>query len=207
MSNYYCKIKLILLEKGINFKEEVVAPSQDVTVLNRSPLGKIPFIEIEHGNLSETQVILEYLEEMYPDQPLYPADIYQRAKCREFIHHLELNIELNARQLYKESFFGGVVPEETKKQVKELLERGFKGLSRLAKFSPYVCGDIFTAADSAAWVHFFVVGLATKKIYGSDMVAEYFPNVNEYMQLIETRPCVQKVASDRAASLAQFLIE
>jgi len=37
------------------------------------------------------------------------------------------------------------------------------------------------------------------------MVAEYLPGVNEYMLLIETRPCVQKVIADRAAAMTQFL--
>jgi len=98
VSNYYSKIKLVLLKKGIEFKEETVVPSQDAALLKRSPLGKIPFIETEQGNLSESQVILEYLEEIYPEQPLYPMDNYQRTKCRELIQHLELNIELNAIQ-------------------------------------------------------------------------------------------------------------
>jgi len=205
VSNYYSKIKLVLLEKGIEFKEEIVTPSQDAALLKRSPLGKIPFIETEQGNLSESQVILEYLEEVYPEQPLYPADNHQQAKCRELIQHLEFNIELNARRLYTESFFGGTVSVETKDQVKDLLERGLKGLARLAKFSPYIAGNSYTAADCVAWSHFFAVRLATQKIYGVDIVAEYLPGVNEYMLLIETRPCVQKVIADRAAAMTQFL--
>lgn len=100
LSNYYNKIKLIMLEKGIAFTEEAVRPSQDEALLKRSPLGKIPFIETEHGNLSESQVILEYLEETYPEIPLYPADSFDRAKCRELIQHLELNVEAHARRLY-----------------------------------------------------------------------------------------------------------
>lgn len=67
VSNYYNKIKLIMLEKGIDFTEEEVFPSQDEALLIRSPLGKIPFIETEHGCLSESQVILEYLEDAYPE--------------------------------------------------------------------------------------------------------------------------------------------
>jgi glutathione S-transferase len=204
VSNYYNKTKLVLLEKGIAFTEEQVFPSQDDVLLQRSPLGKIPFIETEQGNLSESQVILEYLEETYPEQPLYPTDSFERAKCRELIQHLELNIELNARRLYKEAFFGGTISEETKSEVKERLEIGLKGLARIAKFSPFIAGDTYTAADCVAWLHFFMVSLSTQKIYGTDFVAEYIPNVASYMQLIETRPQVQKVATDRAAAMAAF---
>jgi glutathione S-transferase len=204
ISNYYNKTKLVLLEKGIDFTEELVMPSQDEALLKRSPLGKIPFIETEAGNLSESQVILEYLEELYPETPLYPADKFERAKCRELIQHLELNIELPVRRLYKEAFFGGTVSDETKNEVKERLEIGLKGLVRLAKFSPYIAGDTYTAADCVAWLHFFMISLATQKIYGKDMVAAYFPEVASYMQMLETRPAVQKVAAGRAVALAEF---
>jgi glutathione S-transferase len=205
VSNYYNKTKLVLLEKGIAFTEEQVLPSQDEAVLKRSPLGKVPFIETEHGCLSESQVILEYLEETYHEIPLYPADSFERAKCRELIQHLELNIELHARRLYREAFFGGTVSDEIKNEVKELLEKGLKGLARLVKFSPYIAGDTYTAADCVAWLHFFVVSACSQKIYGTDLVAEYIPNVASYMQLIETRPAAQKVATDRAAAMAAFL--
>ena len=204
VSNYYNKTKLVLLEKGIEFTEEEVFPSQDEALLQRSPLGKIPFLETEQGNLTESQVILEYLEEAYPDKPLYPADSFERAKCRELIQHLELNIELHARRLYKEAFFGGSVSEEIKQEVKERLEIGLKGLARLAKFSPFIAGQTYTAADCVAWLHFFMISLTCQKIYGVDLVAQYIPTLANYMQLIETRPAAQKVAAERAAGMAGF---
>lgn len=204
VSNYYNKTKLVLLEKEIAFTEEEIFPSQDEVLLKRSPLGKIPFIETERGCLSESQVILEYLEEIYPEKPLYPADSFERAKCRELIQHLELNMELHARRLYKEAFFGGTVSEETKNEVKERLDTGLKGLERLAKFSPFIAGDSFTAADCVAWLHFFMVSLSSQKIYGTDLVAAHIPNVASYMQLIESRPHAQKVAVDRAAAMTAF---
>lgn len=205
ISNYYNKTKLALLEKGIEFSEEFVLPSQDETLLQRSPLGKIPFIETEHGCLSESQVILEYLEEQYPENALYPVDIYEKAKCRELIQHLELNIELHARRLYKEVFFGGSASDETKAEVKERLEVGLKGLTRLTKFSPFVAGDAFTAADCVAWLHLSMVSIATQKIYGADMVAEIVPAFAAYAQLIESRPSAQKVAADRAIAMANLM--
>ncbi len=205
VSNYYNKIKWVLLEKGIAFTEEEVFPSQDEALLTRSPLGKIPFIETEHGSLSESQVILEYLEEAYSDVPLYPADPFERAKCRELIQHIELNVELHARRLYKEAFFGGTASAETKQEVKERLEVGLKGLARLAKFTPFIAGETYTAADGVAWLHFFMVTLTTQKIYGTDLVAAHLPGVADYLQLMESRPAGQKVATDRTVAMGKFL--
>jgi len=47
--------------------------------------------------------------------------------------------------------------------------------------------------------------MTSQKIYGTDMLAAYLPAVTTYMQLIETRPHVQKVAADRATAMAAFL--
>jgi glutathione S-transferase len=204
VSNYYNKVKLILLEKQIEFSEELVYPSQDEGLLKRSPLGKIPFIETEHGCVSESQVILEYLEDAFTDIPLYPRDAFARAKCRELIQQLELNVELIARRLYKEAFFGGTVSDETKEEVKEKIEIGLKGLAKLAKFSPYIGGDDFTAADCVAWIHFGLLSMATQKIYGEDFVAKYLPASATYIRFIEQRPQVQKMAADRDKALAEF---
>jgi glutathione S-transferase len=48
-SNYFNKVKLVLLEKNVPFREEIVFGSQDPALLRHSPLGKIPFIETKHG--------------------------------------------------------------------------------------------------------------------------------------------------------------
>ncbi len=67
LSNYYNKVKLALLEKGIPFTEErVMTKSTDEAVLACSPLGKIPFIRTEHGPICESQVIVDYLEALQP---------------------------------------------------------------------------------------------------------------------------------------------
>jgi glutathione S-transferase len=204
ISNYYNKVKLALLEKGIEFREEWTMPSQDAAVLAKSPLGKIPFVETEQGCLSESQVILEYLEDACPEKPLYPAAPYARAKCRELIQHLELNVELIARRLYLEAFFGGKVSDETKAEVRPKIEGGLRGLMRLAQFKPYVCSEHFGAADCAAWPHFTLVGLATSRIYGEDLVAAQVPALADYLAVMTARPAVQKVAADRAQALEAF---
>jgi glutathione S-transferase len=204
ISNYYNKVKLALLEKGVAFGEEAVMPSQDETLLRKSPLGKIPFIETERGTLSESQVILEYLEEAYPEKPLYPAALFARAKCRELIQHLELNVELIARRVYAEAFFGTKVSEETKQEVRTKLIIGLKGLARLAAFGPYVFSDALSAADCAAWPHFTLVGQATSRVFGEDLVATHLPGVADYLALMESRPTVRKVAADRDKALEVF---
>ena len=42
VSNYYNKVKIALLEKGVPFEEELVYTSQKDEMLKRSPMGKVP---------------------------------------------------------------------------------------------------------------------------------------------------------------------
>ena len=204
VSNYYNKLKLVLLEKQVPFRERLVYPWQRETFLQNSPVGKIPFIETEHGGLSESQVILEYLEERYPEIPLYPTGVFERAKCRELIQHVELNSEWVARRLYKEVFFGGRVSDDTKQEARDRLDIGLDALSRLTVFSPYINGATLTAADCAAYMHFVMIELATQKIYDENMLLRRLPKIASYMDFMAARPHVKVVMSDRADAIEAF---
>lgn len=204
ISNYYNKVKLALLEKQIEFKEAFVAPSQEPELLARTPLGKIPFIKTEKGYLSESQAIVEYLEDAFPEHPLFPADPYERGKCRELMMHLEMNIELVARRIYGEALFGRTTSQEVKDEVKTKVEAGLSGITKILKLSPYALGEQFTIADVIAWPHLQLVGHTTQIIYGTDLVVEHIPGIEAYMKLIESRPHARVVSADRAEALAKF---
>ena len=204
VSNYYNKTKLALLEKDIAFLEEVHYPAQTDEMLMISSMGKVPFLKTDKGILTESQVLAEYIEDCYPEPPLYPKDAFERARCRELMTHLELHLELPTRRLYGEAFFGTSVSDATKEEVEILIKRGLKSLAKLVKFSPFIAGDQFTHVDCAAFVHFPLVSQATKKIYGRDMMAETFPDVADYIKLVGSRPHALKVTADREASMAAF---
>ena len=205
VSNYYNKVKLALLEKGIPFHEEMVMTgSSDETVLAGSPLGKVPFLRTEQGALCESQAMLDYLDAAYPAVPLMPADAWGQAKVRELITFIELHLELVARELYPLAFFGGTVSEETQARVRSKLVKSIPAFKRLAKFSPFVAGDRFTQADCAAWVSLPLVAMATKTIYGEDLLAAGGVDWKPYAAMVGERPSAQKVAADRKTDQARM---
>lgn len=205
LSNYYNKVKLSLLEKGVPFNEEHVPSGlRDEAVLASSPLAKIPFIRTEHGSLCESQAILEYLEACHPNPPLLPADPWAAAKVRELAVFVDLHLELVARELYPQAFFGGEVSEATQARVRKLLDKNIAGFKRLARFSPYVAGDSFTLADCSAYVHLPLVGLATKIVYGVDLLTSAGVDWKAYVKLIAPRPSAQRVDADRKADQASL---
>ena len=201
ISNYHNKVRIALLEKGIPFEEDAgCKPSQNEDWLARSPMGKVPIIEIDGGRrLAESEVICEYLEEAYPQKPLLPRDPYERAKVRELVTFIELHVELVARRLYGKVFFKREVSAEVLQAAEKDLARGVRGLKALAKFSPYIAGPQLTLADCAAFVSLPLVSLATKHGYGRDFLEE-LPQLKPYLKMLGERPAFARVHEDRKAA-------
>ena len=196
VSNYYNKVKVALLEKGIPFEEVFSMTSQDENYLQRSPMGKVPYLDIDGQYLCESQVICEYLEDHYPAQPLYPKDVFERARVRELITVIELHMELVARRLYTQAFFGGTVSDEIKAHVEKDLAKGVRAFKQLARFTPFIAGADLTFADCAAGVHLPLVSLSSKIVYGRDVLDDCAP-VKPYLKMLNERPAFRKMNDDR----------
>jgi len=201
ISNYYNVVKMALLEKGVPFVEEMVMTgSKDDAVLNCSPLGKIPFIRTTEGAMCESHAILEYIEAAHPSPALLPSDPFAAAKVRELIMYIDLHLELVARELYTQAFFGGTVSESAQARVRKQLEKNIAGFKRLVKFAPYVAGHAFTLADCVAFNNLPLVGMATRAIYGEDLLVAAGVDYKPYVALVGQRASAQKVVADRKAA-------
>ena len=202
VSNYYNKVKLALLEKGVPFTEEVVlTKSTDEAVISASPLGKIPFIRTEHGALSESQAILDYIEAVWPQPALLPTDAFAAAKVRELTTFIDWHLEMTARQLYGVAFFGAEpLSAANLARIRKQLETHIAAFKKLAKFSPYVAGDSFTQADCAAFASLPQIGVATKAAFGEDLLLAGGVDYKSYFTFVRERPSAQKVLADRKAS-------
>lgn len=87
------KVRLTLYEKGIPFtdtrldfrKKEHLSPEY----LKLNPNGVVPTLLDNGRPVVDSSVIMEYLDEQYPDMPLAPADPYGRAQVRAWLRYLE----------------------------------------------------------------------------------------------------------------------
>lgn len=209
ISNYYNKVKLALLEKGVPFEErQVDVRKQEVRDNDgfraASPLGKIPYITTPQGTVCESQAILEYLEAAYPQHPLLPRDPLAAAKVRELVTFLDWHLEIAVRQLYPSAFFGApALSEGNAARIRREIVEKIAGLQRLAKFAPFVAGDTFTMADCCAFANLPLAGMATKAIYGEDLLLAAGVDYKPYVQFIGERPAARKVVADRKAALGR----
>ena len=204
ISNYYNKVKLALLEKNVPFTEELVTTRRtDEAVLSCSPLGKIPFVRTEHGGLCESQAILDYVEQVWPLPPLLPPDPYGRAKVHELLTFIDWHMEMTARELYAQAFFGGApLSDGSRERIRQQLTRHIGGFRRLARFAPFVAGEHFTQADCAAFASLPVIGMATQAVYGEDLLLAAGLDYKPYLRMVGERPSARRVVADRKAAQA-----
>lgn len=196
-SNYYNMVKAVMIEKGMAFDEVHVLPNQETDFLSKSPMGKVPCLETDQGFLTETGVMIDYLDALGEGPSFYPKDNFARAKVQELIRHLELYIELPARRLYGEVFFNKPTTDEVKAEVRSLLERGFASLASLGKFSPYIAGEGITYADFYFRFSVGVASVACKKGLDWDVYNEQ-ANLRELLELLDGRDSIKQVLADQA---------
>jgi glutathione S-transferase len=90
LSLYARKVEIALLEKQIQFERVMVPFTQEAgyqpknpTVLSVNPKGQVPVLQDGALNLYDSTVILEYLEDAYPERALMPRTAGERARCRQ----------------------------------------------------------------------------------------------------------------------------
>ena len=204
VSNYFNMVKLALLEKGIPFEINTVRGSQAPEFLAISPRGKVPCLETEQGFISETNVILEYLEDTQGGKALLPSDPYQRAQVRALTKEIELYIELPARSCYPEVFFGAKVDQAIKDKAKDELLGGVAALRRHGRFAPYVAGSEMSIADLMFLYSIDLASAVAKKLFGVDLLGDW-PEAPALLKLLSQNPHVQQIEADKNAEMAAFI--
>lgn len=197
ISNYHNMVKCALIEKGIEFEEVPTRPAQEADYLAKSPMGKIPCLETGSGCLSESIAILDYLEEAYPDHPLLPSDPFARAKVRELVLNLEMNVELVARRGY-DVLRGKETPAAAKESIKADLPRGARAVAGIASFSPWIAGSEFTYADLVGYFTFIYASRSAEANAGIDLFKE-IPGSKAWYEKVGERESVKQAIADQGA--------
>lgn len=119
--------------------------------LARNPFGKLPVLELDDGSfLSESLVIIDYLEELYPEPPMWGSDPLERARVRELERIAELGVLYPvARVVHATNSPLGLPPsQEVAAQFGELIPKALEVLEdRLSDGRPFLAGERPSIAD------------------------------------------------------------
>jgi glutathione S-transferase len=80
---FCARVRIALAEKGLEHETvEVDLRDRPAWIHELNPLGKVPVLEENGFVLPESAVIMEYLEEVFPEPALLPAGAEDRARAR-----------------------------------------------------------------------------------------------------------------------------
>jgi glutathione S-transferase len=90
---FCARVRIVLAEKGVEYETvEIDLADRPAWIYEKNPLGKVPVLEEDDFILPESPVIMEYLEERYPEPALLPADPADRALVRLLIFRFDTNL-------------------------------------------------------------------------------------------------------------------
>ena len=124
LSSYSAKVRIALCVKGVAF-QELSPPGgyRSASYREIAPMGTIPALLIDHQLISESEVILEFLEDRYPDPPMWPQDPLERAQLRFRSRFHDLYFEPLVRKLFSHVPISARKPQEVLKIRAEIFQR------------------------------------------------------------------------------------
>jgi glutathione S-transferase len=180
---YVARVRIVLAEKGIEYETvEIDLSDRPAWYYEKNPTGRVPTIEEDDGRpLPESVVIMEFLEERYPEPALLPPDPADRAFVRLLIFRdNELTSPYYALRREEEG---------TREQFDAALGT-FD--ARLAE-QPYLGGAEYSLADIALVPWF----LRAREMLGVEL--DGFPSLADWLARLEERPAIAAEAGIVAA--------
>jgi glutathione S-transferase len=150
------KVRVYLAEKGITLPLEQVniaaGESRTPDFLKKNPLGGVPVLELDDGSfLTESLVIIEYLEELHPTPPMIGTTPVERARVRELERITELGVVQRVGTIFQNTspFFAGRLKQSADAAETALtqLAAALKVIDARIGSRPFVAGDRPTIAD------------------------------------------------------------
>jgi glutathione S-transferase len=87
---YCARVRIVLAEKGVEVEVvEIDLGDRPAWLYEKNPAGRVPVLEEDGWPLPESTVIMEFLEERYPEPPLLPLDPADRARVRLLIYRAD----------------------------------------------------------------------------------------------------------------------
>ena len=161
------RVRIFMAEKGIEIETiqvnlmKLEQHSEAYKKIN--PAGEVPTLQLDDGScISQTNAICRYLEDIFPDTPLFGRTPLERAQVESQNHFIHMNGILAGTEAFRNSspnFSNRAISgPHAYAQIPELAERGLKRIDNLFTdldkhfaSQQYLVGDYFSVADITAF--------------------------------------------------------
>ncbi len=205
VSNYFNVVRAALIEKDLQFEIVLGGAVQDEAFLARNPMGKIPMLETDEGHFAETVVILDYLDDRWPERSLRPAGRIARARGRQIVNIVQVYVEVPARTLFPGVFMGGSNTAAVVDAARATIDRATRALERLADPAPLLCGDTVSQADLFAFYNLDVVDRLTQFVWDRSILSE--TGLGDWHRTIAARDSSRVVLADFETYFTRYIAD
>lgn len=207
LSPFVRKLRLCLLEKGLDHQLEIVTPyGQPDWYRELNPLGRIPAFRDGELTLADSSVICQYIEERYPQHlPLFGRDPAEAAKVRWLEKYGDYELAPLCtfgvfRNRLLKPMLGQACDEQAVQGVlHEKLPQHFDYLERTLGQGEFFLGEQFSQADLAIFTQ-----LLNMEHGGEVLDAARWPALTSHYQRIKARPSVQNVLPGELKVIAKI---
>ena len=168
---YAARARIVLAEKGLDYDAvEIDLDDRPAWIYEKNPLGRVPVYEEDGGLvLPESRVIMEYLEERYPEPPLWPDDPAERALGRLWLERFDDRL-------------GHAYYAARRGDGREQLDARLAELERVLEAQPYLTGREYGLADIGyvPWI------LRALERFGVELA----PSLGDWLARVAARPAI-----------------
>jgi glutathione S-transferase len=202
LSPYTQKVKIALMEKGVEFE----APMPDgigtgasiEDFMAASPRGEVPaLVEGDDVRLFDSTIMLEYIEDRWPQPPLLPTDPLERARVRMIEDAIDTHVEAIGWGLAEVRFFGrgsSEVAEKIEESAAEQVAGWYRWLTTQLGDRTWFNGDSFGWGDLA--VVPFLNSIVRFGFEPEGKLRDWHVRVNERPSVTACREAAEEVAFD-----------
>lgn len=191
LSSYAAKVRIALAAKGIAHEMRPPPGGYGAPEYRKiAPLGKVPAIDHDGYVLAESDVIIEYLDEVFPRPPLLAGDARQRGRIRFLARFHDFYLEPSLRALFSQLDPARRDAALVRTRCDEIalnLDR----LEGMVEPGPYLVGDTLSLADCAYPATLLLVDMILPALDGRP---SYGPKLTAWRQTLARDAAVTTVA-------------
>jgi glutathione S-transferase len=195
-SPYAWKVWLALEHKELSYEFRLLSfdrgDTQDPEFLAVNPRGKVPVLVHDGLAIAESNAIVEYLEERFPERPLLPRDAALRATIRQLSAEADGYLAPVQRRLFEETLYC----KEEQRDATRIAEAQARVIEELGRWEARLGGDWLAGelslADFAAYPHIRAMGRVDDRMPAYGITGRIPAKVAAWMKRVEALPYYAK---------------